>query len=144
MSGVRLKEVRKKLLALTPFPQLEAVVALCRSEESAEKTDADLASVPALVNAASRSRHPQPSGPSSSRVTQRRPTAAASAGTAAHGPTRLASTSLHMGQRANRMASSTTLQRYARLVDIRGKDSRQASGTTSCQSIASALGSALE
>ena len=63
MPGVRSEEVRKKLLALTPFPQLEAVVALCRSEESAEKTDADLASVPALVNAASRSRHPQPSGP---------------------------------------------------------------------------------
>ena len=28
MSGVRSEEVRKKLLALTPFTQLEAVVAL--------------------------------------------------------------------------------------------------------------------
>ena len=63
MSGVRCKGFRKKLLALTPFPQLEAVVALCRSKESAEMTDADLASVPALANAASRSRHPLPSRP---------------------------------------------------------------------------------
>ena len=37
-------------------------MALCRSEESAKKTDADLASAPALVNAASGSRHLQPSG----------------------------------------------------------------------------------
>ena len=54
MSGVRSEEVRKKLLALTPFPQLEAVVALCRSEESACNTEADLSSKPAL-NAAVRS-----------------------------------------------------------------------------------------
>ena len=54
MSGVRSEEVRKKLLALTPFPQLEAVVALCRSEESACNTEADLSWKPAL-NAAVRS-----------------------------------------------------------------------------------------
>ena len=50
---------------------------------------------------------------SSSRVTHRRTTAAASAGTAEDGPTRLAPTALHMGQHANRVASSTTLPRYA-------------------------------
>ena len=54
MSGVRSEEVRKKLLALTPFPQLEAVVALWSSEESACNTEADLSSKPAL-NAAVRS-----------------------------------------------------------------------------------------
>ena len=53
MSGVRFEEVHKKLLALTPFPQLKAVVALCRSEESACNTEADLSSKPAL-NAAAR------------------------------------------------------------------------------------------
>ena len=53
MSGVRSEDVRKKLLALTPFPQLQAVVALCRSEESASNTEADLSAKPAL-NAATR------------------------------------------------------------------------------------------
>ena len=42
ISGVRSEEVRKKLLALTPFPQLKAVVALYRSEESLWNTDRPL------------------------------------------------------------------------------------------------------
>ena len=63
MSGVRSEGLRKKLLALNPFPNLKAVLSICRAEESAENTDADLASIPTSVNAASQSRQPQPSGP---------------------------------------------------------------------------------
>jgi len=37
MSGIRDKSVRKKLLAISPFPDLKTVVNLCRSEESADK-----------------------------------------------------------------------------------------------------------
>ena len=57
MSGVRSEALRKKLLAINPFPVLKDVLALCRAEESAEHTDADLTSKPS-VNAASRSRRP--------------------------------------------------------------------------------------
>ena len=42
MSGVRSEALRKKLLAIDPFPALKDVLALCRAEESAEHTDADL------------------------------------------------------------------------------------------------------
>ena len=42
MAGVRDSEVKKKLLAISPFPQLQAVVDLCRSEEAARKNEADL------------------------------------------------------------------------------------------------------
>ena len=65
MSGVRSEALRKKLLAIDPFPALKDVLALCRAEESAEHTDADLTSKPS-VNAASRSRRPQPSPSKSS------------------------------------------------------------------------------
>ena len=60
MSGVRSEALRKKLLAIDPFPALKDVLTLCRAEESAEHTDADLTSKPS-VNAASRSRRPEPS-----------------------------------------------------------------------------------
>ena len=63
MSGVQSEGLWKKLLALNPFPGLKAVLSICRAEESTENTDADLASIPASVNAASRSRQPQPTGP---------------------------------------------------------------------------------
>ena len=64
MSGVRLAALRRKLLAIDPFPALKDVLAICHAEVSAEHTDANLTSKP-FVNAASRSRRPhlQPSGP---------------------------------------------------------------------------------
>ena len=85
-----------------------------------------------------------PAAPSSSRVTHRSTTAAASAGAAAEVPTILSPTAMHIGQHANHVASSPILQRYARPVDIRSNESRQASGTMSSLSMASALGSAVE
>ena len=60
MSGVRSEALRKKLLAIDPFPALKDVLAVCRAEESAEHTDADLTWKPS-VKAASCSRRPEPS-----------------------------------------------------------------------------------
>lgn len=42
MSGIRSPEIRKKLLAMQPFPALDAVITECRSEESARSTEAEL------------------------------------------------------------------------------------------------------
>ncbi len=39
MSGICDQEVRKKLLAITPFPSLQTAVDLCRSEEAAGKNE---------------------------------------------------------------------------------------------------------
>ena len=46
ISGVSYGELRNKLLALRPFPNLPTVMSICRSDESATKTDADLHSDP--------------------------------------------------------------------------------------------------
>ena len=46
ISGVSSGELRKKLLALRPFPDLPTVMSICRSDKSATKTDADLHSDP--------------------------------------------------------------------------------------------------
>ena len=51
MSGVRDSQVKKKLLALTPFPKLKAVVDLCRSEECASNNEAALSSARNVNNA---------------------------------------------------------------------------------------------
>ena len=42
MSGIKDKNVRQKLLAINPFPDLKTVVNLCRSEESATKDSSAL------------------------------------------------------------------------------------------------------
>ena len=63
MSGVWSEGLRKKLLALSLFPDLKTVLAICRAKVSAENTDADLASMSASVNAASRSPQLQSSRP---------------------------------------------------------------------------------
>ena len=42
MSGIKDKNVRQKLLAINPFPDLKTVVNLCRSEESAKKDSSAL------------------------------------------------------------------------------------------------------
>ena len=42
MSGIRDTNVRQKLLAITPFPELKKVVNICRSEESAMKDSSAL------------------------------------------------------------------------------------------------------
>ena len=60
MSGVCSEALRKKVLALGPFPDLKAAFTLCHAEESAENTIANLSSR-SLVNAASRSCRPQSS-----------------------------------------------------------------------------------
>ena len=57
MAGVASEDLRKKLLAINPFPRLEDVVARCRSEESATNTEMDLASKP-VVNVARRADPP--------------------------------------------------------------------------------------
>ena len=44
MSGIRDTNVRQKLLAITPFPELKTVVNICRSEESAMKDSTALES----------------------------------------------------------------------------------------------------
>ena len=85
----------------------------------------------------------QANAPRSSRVTRmcRRSTAIVS--TAADARTRLARTALRMARRAPRVGRSTTLLLCAVHKKATGRfhDSRQASGTTSSLSKASALGS---
>ena len=49
MAGVASEDLRKKLLAINPFPRLEDVVARCRSEESATNTEAEITRRPALA-----------------------------------------------------------------------------------------------
>ena len=49
MAGVASENLRKKLLAIKPFPRLEDVVARCRSEESATNTEAEITRRPALA-----------------------------------------------------------------------------------------------
>ena len=54
MAGVFSEDLRKKLLAINPFPRLEDVVGRCRSEESATNMEAEITRRPALaVNVAS-------------------------------------------------------------------------------------------
>ena len=150
MSGVRSEALRKKLLAINPFPALKDVLALCRAEESAEHTDADLTSKPS-VNAASRSHRRSPAqanAPRSSRVTCMCRRSTANVSIAADARTRLARTALRMARRAPRVGRSITLLLCVvhKKATGRFQDSRQASGTTSSLSKASALrsGSALE
>ena len=57
-AGVASEDLRKKLLAINPFPRLEDVVARCRGEESATNTETDLASKP-VVNVARRADPPR-------------------------------------------------------------------------------------
>ena len=49
MAGVASEDLRKKLLAINPFPRLEDVVARCRSDESATNTEAEFTRRPALA-----------------------------------------------------------------------------------------------
>ena len=49
MAGVASEDLRKKLLAINPFPRLEDVVARCRSEESATNMEAEITHRPALA-----------------------------------------------------------------------------------------------
>ena len=49
MAGVASEDLRKKLLAINPFPRLEDVVARCRSKESATNTEAEFTHRPALA-----------------------------------------------------------------------------------------------
>ena len=49
MTGVASEDLRKKLLAINPFPRLEDVIARCRSKESATNTEAEFTCRPVLA-----------------------------------------------------------------------------------------------